>query len=787
LRREHRRRAFIERFWSERDPFPETRPNEFRELWEARRAAVAERFGGPVDERGRAFLLAGEPASIEMEPCPAWLPSMEIWRYRGGREAAPAFHLVFVDAPGGRRLWARPDSLADLVAWPRRQPLAGEADLERELRTRCADGGRLVADLATAASWDELDRLALLPRPSTEWVATFLARSTELPEGAETFRATLDVDYPARHQSRTVVQGLVTVPVEECRAEGSGPATVCRFVLDGELLRDGELFDDFRYRFELPAAEAAGGRVPLVIQRYLRPGEYDLAIRVHELASDRYHRVERRLEVPVAPGVRIASTPVVAPPAPPVPAPAAQGEAGLAPLLAEANSTLETEEHRLLLRVPERGLLTGRVRVTASVSSEAIAKVAFSLNGRPVMTKARPPFSVELDLGRAPRLHRLMAVGVDAEGRELTRDRLLLNVGPQRFAVRLLEPRPGRYRYSLRARAEVDLPRGARLDRLEIYLDETRVATLYQPPFTQPILLPEGDAIAYVRAVAYLEDGNSAEDLVYVNAPQNLDSVQIDFVELYTSVVDRKGRPVEGLTAESFEVIEDGSPQRLARFDRVRDLPIHAGLVVDASTSMTEELDQAEKAALSFFQRVIRPKDRAAVFRFSDQPELHVPLTNNLEALAGGLAGLEAEGETALWDAVVFATYYLAGIRGKRALVLLTDGEDSISRNSFAEALEFARRAGVAVYSIGLALGGSRDFEVRNLLRRLARETGGESFFIDRAAQLDSIYERIEEELRTQYLLGYQSSQTSSDAYREVEVRVREPGLTAKTIPGYYP
>ena len=130
---------------------------------------------------------------------------------------------------------------------------------------------------------------------------------------------------------------------------------------------------------------------------------------------------------------------------------------------------------------------------------------------------------------------------------------------------------------------------------------------------------------------------------------------------------------------------------------------------------------------------------------------------------------------------------YFSGIQGKRALILLSDGQDVASRYSYEEALEFARRTGVAVYAIGLDLP-QREFDVRNKLVRLATETGGHHFFIDGARHLDRVYERVQSELRSQYLLAYQSpQQEDGERFREVEVEVGKPGLEAKTVRGYYP
>ncbi|HEV2844794.1 MAG TPA: VWA domain-containing protein, partial [Thermoanaerobaculia bacterium] len=342
---------------------------------------------------------------------------------------------------------------------------------------------------------------------------------------------------------------------------------------------------------------------------------------------------------------------------------------------------------------------------------------------------------------------------------------------------------------SLRAQALVEVPEGERLERVEFFLNDDKVATLFQPPFTQPILLPQGKEITYVRAVAWMEGGTSTEDLVLVNAPEIIDHMRVDFVELFTSVVDGKGRPVEGLGQGDFTVVEDGQTQQLRRFELVKDVPVYAGLLLDTSSSMAEgnRLDAAVQGALRFFQQVLTPKDRAAVITFADQPNLAVRFTNQEPVLSGGLSGLKADGNTALYDSLIYALYYFGGVKGKRALIVLSDGKDEGSRYQFDDALEYARRSGVAIYTVGIDLA-SRENDVRVKLSRLAEETGGRFFFISGARDLEGVYDAIEKELRSQYLLAYQSSNAGdSDKYRTVEVKVAKPGLEAKTLRGYYP
>jgi VWFA-related protein len=153
------------------------------------------------------------------------------------------------------------------------------------------------------------------------------------------------------------------------------------------------------------------------------------------------------------------------------------------------------------------------------------------------------------------------------------------------------------------------------------------------------------------------------------------------------------------------------------------------------------------------------------------------------------VAGLQAHGMTALHDALVTSLYYCRAVRGQRALVLLSDGDDTASGIAFRDALEYARRSGVAIYTVGLA--GQLKGPVRGKLDQLAGETGGRSFYIERAEELAGVYAEIEEELRSRYLLAYNSDRPpgapDDRAFREVEVQVRGRGLKARTLRGYYP
>lgn len=778
LKQEYQRDAFIQRFWQQRDPFPKTAVNELRGNWEDRVRIAKEKFGNITEDRALMTLFHGEPAEVMRSPCPEVFLPMEIWYYPGTDRIRGEFTLVFVRR-GPFRLWYPNEGVSGLLGFSQEtRGMTGLAVQQAILQT-CPRGDEILGQISRALDWNQIKH-KVIPDPGEEWLSTFLSYSTDLPEGAGTFPAQVDLSFPGRYGSRTTVQALVSVPKEEVRPEVIKGNPSYTFVVDGEILYKGDLFEHFRYRFVLPESETAAGTIPLVFQRYLRPGGYSLVLRVEDTGGKKYFRQEREIEVP---SVETAPAPAPAPAAPATSASTALAEANSNPAL--------SDEQAIRILPPPPGLITGKIRLEAQAAGEGIARVSFLLNGKNVLTKAKPPYSVELNIGEQPRLHRVTAVALGASGQKLAEDEILLNSGPHRFSVRLVEPQAGKsYKSGLRAQAQVDLPEGEKLDRVELYLNETLVATLYQPPYVQPILIPQDQALTYVRAVAYLADGNSTEDTVLVNVPGDFtDQMEVQFVELFTTVVDGRGRPVEGLTRDDFKVFEDGAEQEVRRFELVKDVPIYAGVLLDTSGSMGDQgggkMEAAVRGALNFFENVITPKDRAAVITFADQPTLAVRFTSQQEVLAGGLAGLKAEGDTALHDSIVYALYYFGGLKGKRAIIVLSDGQDYGSKYTFPETLEYARRSGVAIYTIGIDL---KDFETRTKLQRLSEETGGRAYFVGVSGDLTKTFEEVEKELRSQYLLAYQSSnQSREEKFRAVEVKVAKPGLEAKTVRGYYP
>ncbi len=789
LAKDYQRDAFIKQFWEARDPVRRTARNELRERWESNLQQAKLMFGDVRDGRTRALLINGPPAERVESNCSLILYPLEVWLYEPNPRYREPFALVLYRkwGAGPFRLW-EPGEGIDVLFAPSVTSgpfnpaghslgeIAGNASIGcgADEHARKIAGG-IAWLLANAQDWPYIQAIVDEPPkpPGGEWVSAFNSYSTDAPAGTAPLAAKLDLAFPGRWQSRTVTRGVITVPAGAAGQARLGEARTYDLLLNGEVLAGGELLDSFRYRFDLPATESPEA-IPLAFERPLRPGDYTLIVKLEDVNSGKVYREERPLTVPLT----TATAPVAS-------APRTSEEAESARVLAEADAALRSGETTIKLVPPFGELRSGMQRFDTLTTGPGIEKVTFSLDGKPVLTKRSPPFSVELDLGGAPRTRTLAVAAYDAKGETLAADEMQINATGNRFRVHLAEPQKGkRYQSSLLARAEVEVPEEETVERVELYLNETRIATLYQPPYIHPVVLPKGDALAYVRAVAYLTDGNSTESLTFVNAPEGMAQVDVNFVELYATVLDRHGRPVTaGFSARDFTVAEDGVRQQIARCEPVTDLPIHAAVAIDVSASMAPNLGKAQAAALQFLQGMVRPKDRAEVITFNDHPAQRVKFTRDIKTLAGGLAGLKAERGTALYDSLIFSFYTFNGLKGRRALLLLSDGKDEGSRFSFEEALDFARRAGVTVYAVGLG-----DDVDKRKLAKIAEETGGRAFFPRQAGELAGIYAGIEEELRSQVLIAYQSTSTRNDpGFRLVDLKVNRPGVEAKTVRGYYP
>ena len=273
--------------------------------------------------------------------------------------------------------------------------------------------------------------------------------------------------------------------------------------------------------------------------------------------------------------------------------------------------------------------------------------------------------------------------------------------------------------------------------------------------------------------------------------------VEIEVINLTVSVTDNRSRYVTDLKTDDFAIFEDGVKQELSIF-RHDDIPISLALVVDTSASMDEKLPVAQQAA-SRFIKTLRPQDQAQVMQFNDRTTTLQDFTADHKALEEAVHRTQASGPTALHNALYVALKDLVKQKKatelrRRAIVLLSDGEDTASLVSDEQVLELARKSEIAIYSISLrpnrvAERNRQQFsQATHLLTALSRETGGQVYFPNSLSELDTVYDRIAEELRTQYSLGYVSSNIRRDGkWRRVVVRTpSREGLQVRHKIGYY-
>ena len=257
----------------------------------------------------------------------------------------------------------------------------------------------------------------------------------------------------------------------------------------------------------------------------------------------------------------------------------------------------------------------------------------------------------------------------------------------------------------------------------------------------------------------------------------------IEIINLTVTVTDAQGRLIGGLDRDAFSVFEDGVKQELALFNKDR-LPLSVVLLMDASASMEDKVLPARAAAKRFVQTLV-PADRARVVSFNNHIDVLQDFTNDKEALNAGIDRLQPQGATALHNAFYISIKELqkekqagAGAR-RQAIILLSDGENTASIVTDEQVIDLARKAEISIYSIRL----TTDFEgdkgraafsqATHLLSVLARETGGQAFFPAQLQELDGVYDRIAEEMRTQYSLGYvPTNQRRDGRYRRIVVRV---------------
>jgi Ca-activated chloride channel family protein len=262
-------------------------------------------------------------------------------------------------------------------------------------------------------------------------------------------------------------------------------------------------------------------------------------------------------------------------------------------------------------------------------------------------------------------------------------------------------------------------------------------------------------------------------------SPTNDDTsikVDVKLVNVFVTVTDEHGAPVSSLKKDNFQLFEDGRPQTISVFGKESELPLSIVLDIDTSLSTHKDLPLELASARRFARAILRPVDALSLYGFNEVVDQVVPFTADLKTIDRGIDRLQPGAATALYDAIYLGAEALEDRQGRKVLVVITDGGDTVSKINYQGALRAAQTAEAIVYSIivvPIEASAGRDIGGEHALIQLSEDTGGKYYYASSLRELDDAFRSISDELRTQYLLAYYPSQRLADSdFRRIEVKL---------------
>ena len=414
---------------------------------------------------------------------------------------------------------------------------------------------------------------------------------------------------------------------------------------------------------------------------------------------------------------------------------------------------------RLLPPRGERSGLQGKKSFGTVTTSDIVRRVEFYLDGELVFDDKRKPFETRIDLGPEAVPHVIRVVGYDRADRRLDDDELPINQ-PRRnteIGIASVEAQAGG---SYAIEAQVELVAGRRLDRVEFYRNDRLAVTMTRPPFRTVLPGPVMPGVDFARIAVYLDDGTMIEDVEFLSSDAPVAETIVNLVEVYAVVNDDQGKPITTLSQEDFVLLGGRNQIPIERFAVAEDVPLVLGLAVDSSESMFALMPDVRMAAARFLGNTLTRIDQAFLVDFDTRPRLISDTTADVRDLIANLQNLRADGQTALYDAMEFSLVHLARDQGRRALVVLTDGDDFGSQASYRRTYRTAGNTGVPIYVINMVQGADpRGRGPRKLdMEAISKTSGGRVYYVGGMDAVLGAYEHIGNELRSQYMLGYSTS-----------------------------
>jgi VWFA-related protein len=428
----------------------------------------------------------------------------------------------------------------------------------------------------------------------------------------------------------------------------------------------------------------------------------------------------------------------------------------------------------------DRGELKGVVELTIAPGFDD-ARVNLVLDGEKIAENLHSPYKVTVDFGTVPIEHR---IGVTVwSGAKKIQWHETVNRGHRPLTVKVTPVDLENRIFEAKTTAPEDDP----IVSVALWEAGKEVSEVTTAPyrFTVPQSAVEA---GFVQVTAKAKSGEEVADFWTTTGEVHVESVEVRTVPIFVSVIDGNGQTRDDVARDLFKVMDNGAEGKILEFGKAFDQPISIALLVDSSASMTYELGHVTKAAQSFVERTLKPGDRCGVYAIRDVPRRAQELTTDKAAVMKAMAGLQAGGRTALYDAISAAIRDLKGEKNRRAVVVLTDGGDTSSMASFDELDRMATEAGIPIYFIAYETGEPTEQHELDRLNYLAGQTGG--FIVTANAEqhnLQAKYAAIERDLRAQFAIRYQiTDYKRPNAWRKVRVVLNARNLTARTIRGYF-
>ncbi len=465
----------------------------------------------------------------------------------------------------------------------------------------------------------------------------------------------------------------------------------------------------------------------------------------------------------------------------------------------ELDALVAPEPDQSVIQVAPVPIASGRTEIRTVVRSSKVDSVEFVLDGRSIAKDEAAPFRASVDLERLPARHDLKVIARDPRGSVIGEDVLVLNGNSDSLWVRFIAPELDQASGETPVELVLQVPQNQMLRSVKIDHDGDVIA-LEGPPYRTNVTIDPAAGISVLQATVTLENGETAGDTKILNGAGLAETTGVHLVEIPLVPMGNQTPRLDQI-----RLFESGQAREIEALIGSDEAPLTLGLVIDTSTSMNDRILDVQSAAVTFVEQVLRPQDRGFLISFDSEPHLDVQPTADQPRLVRGIRALSPGGKTALFDAMMLGLLQYETLGGRRAMVVFSDGEDSISRYKLEDISEVARRTGIPIYLVRAWSEEERERlapqnvptfrssstntvlqrQQQQRLEHLSRETGGTFFDLSSLSAIDEVFAEIGRLVRRQVLLTYLTETSPNQEWRPIEVRV-EGRAEVKAPQGYY-